>query len=338
MNRPLARRAMLAQTGAVFSAAAVGKTLAAQDAPASPVGIATGPSSRTSPSQARDLSDREPFGYCLNTSTIRGQNLSLVEELEIAARAGYRGVELWVREIDQYVAGGGSLADLAKRIKDLGLSVESVIGFSEWIVDDDARRAKGMEEARRCMEITLAIGGHRLAAPPAGATDVMGFDLHKAADRYRELLVLGERIGVVPQLEVWGFSKTLSRLGEAAQVAIEANHAQACILPDVYHLYKGGSEFAGLRVLSGTSIHVFHVNDYPSTPARSEIVDAQRVFPGDGVAPLVDIFRDLRAMGFRGMLSLELFNRDYWQQDAFAVAQKGLVKMRSLVEKSAGQA
>ncbi len=39
-------------------------------------------------------------------------------------------------------------------------------------------------------------------------------------------------------------------------------------------------------------------------------------------------------IGFRGTLSLELFNRDYWQQDAFAVAQKGLVRMRELVEKS----
>ena len=33
----------------------------------------------------------EPFGYCLNTSTIRGQKLPLVEEIEIAAKAGYTG-------------------------------------------------------------------------------------------------------------------------------------------------------------------------------------------------------------------------------------------------------
>jgi hypothetical protein len=31
------------------------------------------------------------------------------------------------------------------------------------------------------------------------------------------------------------------------------------------------------------------------------------------------------------MLSLELFNRDYWKQDAFVVARTGLVKMQAAV-------
>ena len=34
---------------------------------------------------------------------------------------------------------------------------------------------------------------------------------------------------------------------------------------------------------------------------------------------LAEMLRDLRRIGFRGVLSLELFNREYWQQDALAV-------------------
>src|SRR5690606_34648850 len=97
-----------------------------------------------------------------------------------------------------YTAAGGSLKDLRKRIADLGLSVASVIGFPEWIVDDDARRAKGLEEARRSMDLTAQIGGARLAAPPAGATKE-SLDLDKVAQRYRALLELGDSLGVVPQ-------------------------------------------------------------------------------------------------------------------------------------------
>lgn len=89
------------------------------------------------------------IGYCLNTSTIRGQGLKLVEELEIASEVGYDGVELWMRELVQYQQSGGSLKDLRKRIGDLGLVIPSAIGFAEWIVDDDAKRAKGLEQARR---------------------------------------------------------------------------------------------------------------------------------------------------------------------------------------------
>jgi sugar phosphate isomerase/epimerase len=277
---------------------------------------------------------REPFRYCLNTSTIRGQKLPLIEEIEIAAKAGYQAIEPWIRELDDYVQGGGSLKDLDRRIRDNGLTVESAIGFFEWIVDDDARRAKGLEEARRNMDMLAEIGGKRVAAPPFGATEQTDMDLLKAAERYRALLEIGEQTGVVPEVEVWGFSKTLNRLGEAALIAIESGHLQACILADVYHLHKGGSPASGLRQLNGAMLHVFHVNDYPADPPRETITDADRVYPGDGVAPLTAIFRDLRETGFTGALSLELFNKTYYQQDALTVAKTGLEKLRAVVEKS----
>ncbi len=141
-------------------------------------------------------------------------------------------------------------------------------------------------------------------------------------------------MGVVPQMEVWGFSTSVSRLGEAALVAIESGHPQACILADVYHLHKGGSGFGGLKLLGAASMHVFHMNDYPADPPREKISDAHRVYPGDGVAPLVEMLKDLHKLGFRGVLSLELFNRDYWKQDALLVAKAGLAKMKAVVDKA----
>ena len=135
---------------------------------------------------------------------------------------------------------------------------------------------------------------------------------------------------VVPQAEVWGFSKSLTRLGEAAQVAIEAGHPKACILADVYHLHKGGSGFGGLHLLGAAALQIFHMNDYPADPPRERISDSDRVYPGDGVAPLVPMLRDLVRVGFRGVLSLELFNRDYWKQDALEVARTGLRKLKAL--------
>jgi 2-keto-myo-inositol isomerase len=281
-----------------------------------------------------DLPLEEPFGYCLNTSTLQGQKLDLVEIVEIAAKVGYQAIEPWLGELDRYVKNGGNPKVLGQRIRDRGLSVPSSIAFFEWMVDDEGRRKKGLEQARRSMELVQEIGGQRIAAPPAGATSQVDFNLLKAAERYRVLLELGEKIGVVPEVEFWGPSRTLSRLGEATLVAQESGHPQACILADIYHLYKGGSQLEGLRLLNGTALHVVHCNDYPAQPPRATIADAQRVYPGDGIAPLKTIFRTLRQIGFRGMLSLELFNRDYWKQDALTVARTGLEKMRAAVRSS----
>lgn len=272
-----------------------------------------------------------PFAYCLNTSTIRGQNLPIVEEVEIAAKAGYQAIEPWISELDKHVQSGGSLKELGKRIANHGLRVGSAIGFATWIVDDETQRHKGLEEAKRSMDLVQQIGGKRLAAPPVGATDRSDIPLLRIAERYRALLELGDKFGVVPQAELWGHSKTLTKLSEAVMVAVEAGHPKACILPDVFHLHKGGSDFNGLKLLGAATMFNFHMNDYPHVPPRQQITDAHRVYPGDGVAPLKEMIRDLAKIGYKGMFSLELFNRDYWKQDAMQVAKTGLEKMKAVV-------
>jgi 2-keto-myo-inositol isomerase len=270
------------------------------------------------------------FHYCFNTSTIRGQKLTLPEVIDIAAQAGYQAIEPWIGEIEAHEQSGGSLSDLKKQINDRGLTVESAIGFAEWAVDDDARRAKGLEQARRDMDFVQQIGGTRIAAPPAGATDVSDIEYLKVAERYHALLTLGDHMGVVPQVEVWGFSKSLHRLGQAMLVAAESHHPKACVLPDIYHLYKGGSDFTGLKLLSGSAVHVVHMNDYPANPPRQTISDKDRVYPGDGIAPLAGIIQTLRAIDFNGYLSIELFNPEYWRRDPLAVAREALNKMQAI--------
>jgi sugar phosphate isomerase/epimerase len=274
------------------------------------------------------------FVFCLNTATIRGQKLGIVKELEVAAKAGYQAIEPWIDSIDDYKKQGGSLPDLKRKISDLGLVVESAIGFPQWVVDDDAKRAKGLERARYEMDLVAQIGGKRLAAPPSGATDLPRLDLLKVAERYRALLDAGDQIGVVPQLELWGFSKNLNRLGECACAAIETGHPKACVLADVFHLYKGGSDPRGLALLNGGAVHVFHVNDHPADPPREKIDDSFRVFPGDGVAPITEILRILRSLGGPKVLSLEVFNRKYWAMDAAEVVRAGLAKMKEAVRRA----
>ena len=243
-------------------------------------------------------------------------------------------MEPWIESITEYIKNGGSLPDLKKRISDSGLTVEGAIGFPEWLVDDDARRAKGLERAKREMDMVAQIGGRRIAAPPAGATALPKLDLTKAAERYRVLLEAGEQLGMVPELEVWGFSQNLGRLSECVAVAMETGHRNACVLADVFHLYKGGSDFHGLRLLSPEAVQVLHLNDYPNDPPREKIDDSYRVYPGDGVAPLTDLLQTLRATGGQKVLSLELFNRKLWTEDALEVAKTGLAKMKALVAKT----
>jgi sugar phosphate isomerase/epimerase len=310
----LSRREMIAASG--FCLAAAAARVPAAEPAATPPG--------------------EPFGYSLNTATVMGHKLSIKEEIELAAKAGWQGIEPWIRNIEKHQAEGGSLADLKKLAEDLGLQIVGAIGFAAWAVDDDAQRAAGLEQLKRDMDLVRQIGGARIAAAPAGINRSTGIDLVKVGQRYRAVLELGREMGVLPQLEIWGSALTLSTAGEAAMVAATANHADACLLLDVYHLHRGGSGFDCLRLLNGAALHVFHVNDYPAEPPREKLNDSDRVYPGDGVAPFDQILRTLRDTGFRGTLSLEVFNRGYWEQDPLAVARTGLEKCRAVVQRALG--
>jgi sugar phosphate isomerase/epimerase len=77
-----------------------------------------------------------------------------------------------------------------------------------------------------------------------------------------------------------------------------------------------------------------HFNDYPADPPREKIKDEHRIYPGDGIAPITQILKDLKASGGTTALSLELFNREYWKQDPAEVLKTGAAKIRTAIEKA----
>jgi len=271
------------------------------------------------------------FRFCLNTATIRGQRLPVEKEIEIAAQAGYDAIEPWMDRLHDYVRRGGSLRDLRKRIEESGLTVESAIGFPTWLVQDPQRRAAGLEQLKRDMDLLARIGGKRIAAPPAGVRAGDKIDIQIAAERYRQVLELGESFGVVPQLEMWARNPVIGRISTAIAIAMEAGHPKACFLGDLFHIYRSGCPFEGLRLLGPQALQVFHLNDYPPTPPRDRIRDSDRIMPGDGVGPIAKVLRIFRQIGAYPVLSLELFNRTYWRMDPYQVAQIGLKKMKQCV-------
>ena len=282
-----------------------------------------------SAASAEKQKPRGQFKFSLNTSTISGQKLGIEKYIDIAARAGYECIEPWIMDLKAYTDSGGSLRSLKKLLDDSKLTAVNAIGFAPWMSDDDEQRSKGFLQMREEMEIMAALGCSRIAAPAAGVRSTP--DLYKVGERYRELLELGRQTGVRPQLEIWGAS-VFSHIGQAMMAIGVANDPDARILPDVYHLFRGNSGFESLKMIDGNVIEVFHMNDYPGDIPREQMEDKDRIYPGDGVAPLAQIVKDLKNMDGTRILSLELFNREYWKQDPLQVAKTGLEKMKAAVK------
>ena len=281
-------------------------------------------------SSAAMVSKKSNFRFSLNTSTISGQKPGLLRYLEIASQAGYDGIELWVRDVKEYLSQGNSLVSLKKCIDESHLTIENAIGFATWMVDDDEQRKAAFGLMKEEMELMVQLGCKRITACAKGLNPTDKPDLAKLGERYRQMLELGRQTGIKPILEFWGHS-CFSTLGQAMMVCALANDPDVQILADVYHMYRGGSGFEGLKMLRGNVIEIFHMNDYVLTVPREQQADKDRVYPGDGAAPMKQILTDLAQMGGTKVLSLELFNPEYYKQDPLLVAKTGLEKMKAQI-------
>lgn len=270
------------------------------------------------------------FSYCLNTSTISGQEPGLIKSIEIAAEAGYDGIELWVRDVKAYLDVGNSAPELKQFIEKKGLRVENAIGFAPWLAQGEDKKEKGFAQMEEEMKMMASIGCLRIAAAPAGVSADQPLDLFEAGRRYHDLIDIGKHLGIMPQLEFWGASPSLYHFSQVMMVAAAANHPDVHLLPDVYHLFRGGSGFQAIKMLSGHVIEIFHMNDYVDTIPREKQQDKDRVYPGEGVAPLHQILTDLYQSGGKKVLSVELFNEAYWEEDPLVVAQTAIQKIKDL--------
>ncbi len=87
-----------------------------------------------------------------------------------------------------------------------------------------------------------------------------------------------------------------------------------------------------LHLMSPSAVDILHMNDYPSTLSSAAITDADRIYPGDGVAPIKRILQILKKQDEPLVLSTEVFNKNYYAQDALLVAKTALEKMKAVAQ------
>ena len=271
-----------------------------------------------------------PWPICLDTATIRPA--SLKEKVSIAAEAGYDGIEPWDSELEEFEKNGGNLKVLGAEIKKLGLKVPSVIGLWNAIPGTMSEFELSLKETRRRMRMAHDIGAEHIQTIPNTLPE--NYNQKWVADRYRDIIEIGmKEFNIKPAL-VFVKYFTIKTLGQAFGIAMDANHPNAMVIPDVYHMYISDGGFEGLKMLKGDAIAIFQFNDAPNMPAFKDLRDEHRVYPGDGILPLASIFKDLKATGYKGFISLEMYNPNYYKEDLLKVAKTGLRKTLEVLKKA----
>tara|TARA_R110002111_G_scaffold262694_1_gene340096 strand:+ start:5493 stop:6308 length:816 start_codon:yes stop_codon:yes gene_type:complete len=266
------------------------------------------------------------FLYSLNASTIR--TTPLLDKIRIAAEAGYRGIELWFDEVEEFLAQGGELERISAVIQESGLAIPTMIMLRDWWSATPEEYPAVFDACLQRIRLAAKLGAEYVICCPH--REIPDYDL--GAQRYRELLEAGIKAGAKPAVEFLGFVEAVTRIEDALQIVEKSGHPQATLVLDPFHVFRGGGSMETIAQLKPAQIAISHFNDAVNNIPREKQMDPDRVLPGDGDLDLTHYCRLLKQIGYQSWLSLELFREDLWQKDPLEVAQLGLERMQTIAE------
>ncbi len=261
------------------------------------------------------------------------QTADLATDIRVAGQVGYDVIELRDGKLDQFLA-HGSLDDVRRMLREVGVAAWTINAISRVGVDGAAGTARAVARCRELSRYAQAIKCPWVLVVPGptdGRTDAQV--MSDTVATLREMADAAVEFGISVAFEFMGFPWAAVRdVAGAWAIVQEANRPNLGIIVDTAHFYAGGSTLESIREVDPERLVVLHINDVEDVP-KPDITDGHRLYPGEGVIPFQDILGAVRATGWDGVLSVELFREEYWKQDPLAVAREAKAKAVAVWER-----
>jgi sugar phosphate isomerase/epimerase len=247
----------------------------------------------------------------LHGSQLRGAALSLEERAALAQKHGYQGLDFSLGDV-QTAGGPEAVRRLLSRYTLAPSTVGGVLGAGVGASEEEWRAALAQvpQKARQVAEV----GGSRSGTGiPHRADEPKETLWPRVVERLGQLDRALDGTGVRVGMEFLGV-KTLrlerphvfvQSMAEANQILEEAGTKHVGITLDSYHWYAAGDTLDTIKQTPAGRIVLLHVNDAKDLP-REQLMDQDRLLPGEGVIPLADWLRAIDATGFDGFIALEV--------------------------------
>jgi len=249
--------------------------------------------------------------------------------MEGYAKAGIRAVEPSLVKAREF-AQKESPAAARRLLDDLGLKAVSSSN-QLGLVEPGEARARSLEDLKWKVELAQILGCDRIVAPSTGTGQYTEDDYKRGVDNLRQAADIAKPFGVTVMLECTRTARFAASLPTALKLVGEANHPNVRVMMDTYHLWGGISKFEDLELLRDGELHHLHFEDVPADPPREMLGQPNRVFPGEGIAPLRRIVELLKRKQYAGPTSLEMFNPTIQAMDPYQVAMKARAAIEPLI-------
>ncbi|MGD9495209.1 MAG: sugar phosphate isomerase/epimerase family protein [Armatimonadota bacterium] len=255
---------------------------------------------------------------CLNTATTRGKPLA--DDIRLCGEFGFEGIEIDTGKLDEFLD-GCRVEDLRGLLDDCRVACAGVMAFAFRPFGDAAEQ---LERIRRYGPICRALGGEVLLAfisdrLPEGMERAEAVE--RAGEVARAYAEAAAESGCRVALEPIGRASFMDTPAEALAVVEAAGHPALGIMVDTFHAWKSDVLPEDVRKLPGERVLIVHINDAEDVPPE-QATDANRLYPGEGILPLAGYLDALRAIGYDGFLSMELFRPEYWADEHATIIRR----------------
>jgi 2-keto-myo-inositol isomerase len=247
----------------------------------------------------------------------------LATDIAVAGRAGFEFVEIWAAKLMGYLERGG-LPALRRDLKRAGVEAATLNSVEHVTFNDPSGHIRMLEDFQRFCRVAEAINAETVIVVPSPRPKGVSLaSIERESVRVlRELSRIARPYGVRLAYEFLGFADcTVNTLAQCAEIVDKVARPNVGLVLDTFHFFAGGSTVASIREVNPEKIFIVHINDVERAPRR-KMHDALRLYPGKGILPLTSILRALKAIGYTGRVSVEIFRPQYWNRPPLQVARE----------------
>jgi 4-hydroxyphenylpyruvate dioxygenase len=253
----------------------------------------------------------------------------LDEKLAAAAAAGFDGVEVFESDL---VASASSPTEIRRRGEDLGLSMELYQPFRDFEAVPPDRLAHNLRRARRKLELTCLLGAPMLLVC-SSVSELAVDDDSLASEQLHRLATVAEEYGVRVAYEALSWGRHVNDYEHAWRIVEAADHPALGVCLDSFHILSRGTGLDGIGSIPSDKLFFLQLSDAPLL--AMDVLQwsrHHRCFPGQGGFDLPGFLHRVVAAGYRGPLSLEVFNDVFRQADPGHTAVDAMRSLLGLQE------
>lgn len=256
----------------------------------------------------------------------------LREKLHACAKAGFDGVEIMDADLTVAYETPEEIRALCQR---LGLRIDMFQPFRDLEGVEDGVFRQNLRRAREKFRMMNRLGADlMLVCSNAGAATVDDDGL--AAGQLGELADVAAEYGVRIAYEALAWGRFVSDYRHAWRLVQAADRPNLGTCLDSFHILSRGHDPAEIEDIDGEKIFFLQLAD-----AQQLDMDLlswsrhHRLFPGEGAFDLTRFLSHVLRAGYRGPLSLEVFNDTFRQTDVYRTAAHAQRSLTWLADQAA---